>query len=390
MTDTNAQPEADELLADLIRCPSVTPEDAGALDVVTAFLVPLGFTCTRLTFTGDGSYPVDNLFATRGTGGRHLLFAGHTDVVPTGDPAKWTHPPFSAATAGGEMWGRGAVDMKSGVAAFCAAAARAVMDGSADKGTISLAITNDEEADAVNGTEKILEWAAAEGHRFDFAIVGEPSSAETVGDRLKTGRRGSFDGVVTVHGQQGHSAYPEKARNPLPTLARIVTALSTVELDKGNDSFQSSHLEVTSIDVGNMAANVIPAEGTIRFNVRFNDEWDALRLEDFLRGLIAGVAADGCRVHFERSGAGGRSFLCPAGEGVALLDEVIAGITGRKPEHSTAGGTSDARFIALYCPVVECGLVGAHMHAIDERVPLVDLAALTGIYSRFIARFLGG
>ncbi len=376
------------LLADLLRCPSVTPEEAGALDVVEAFLTPLGFTCTRLKFEGDGSYPVDNLFATRGTGGKHLLFGGHTDVVPTGNEADWTHPPFSAEIVDGEIWGRGAVDMKSGVAAFCAAAARAVADGSADKGTISLAITNDEEADAVNGTEKILEWASAQHQRFDFAIVGEPSSAEKVGDRLKTGRRGSFDGLVIVRGQQGHAAYPEKARNPMPVLARVVTALTDKPLDQGNDHFQPSNLEVTSLDTGNKATNVIPAEGRLRFNVRFNDQWSAIALEDWVRARLASVDAAGCQIHFEPTGVASRSFVCPPGEGVALLDQVIAESTGLTPEHSTSGGTSDARFIALYCPVVECGLVGTHMHATDERVPLEQVEALTGIYNRFITRFL--
>ena len=380
--------DAQTLLADLIRCASVTPEEAGALDVVEKFLTPLGFTCTRLKFEGDGSYPVENLFATRGTGGKHLLFGGHTDVVPVGNEAKWTHPPFSADVEDGVMWGRGAVDMKSAVAAFCMAAAAAVADSSANAGTISLAITGDEEADAVNGTEKILEWASAKHARFDFAIVGEPSSAEKVGDRLKVGRRGSFDGKVIVHGEQGHAAYPEKAKNPIPVLARIAVMLSEVKLDEGNANFQPSNLEITTIDVGNKASNVIPAEAMMRFNVRFNDEWDALKLEDWLKSKIESVENDGCYVHFERAAPASRSFVCPAGEGVALLDSVIKDKTGLTPEHSTAGGTSDARFISLYCPVVECGLVGAHMHAVNERVPLDQVTELTGIYAEFISRFL--
>jgi len=388
MTDQNQASDPANLLAQLLRCASVTPKEAGALDIVEQFLTPLGFTCTRLVFEGDGSYPVDNLFATRGTGGKHLLFGGHTDVVPPGNEADWTHPPFAAEIADGEIWGRGAVDMKSGVAAFCAAVARAVADGSADKGIISLAITNDEEADAVNGTEKILEWASAQHQRFDFAIVGEPSSAEQVGDRLKTGRRGSFDGLVIVRGQQGHSAYPEKARNPMPVLARAVTALTAEPLDQGNDHFQPSNLEVTSIDTGNSATNVIPAEGRMRFNIRFNDIWDAIKLEDWVRARLSSIETEGCQIHFEHTGVASRSFVCPPGEGVTLLDDVIKAGTGLTPEHSTAGGTSDARFIALYCPVVECGLVGAHMHATDERVPLAQVEALTGIYKTFIARFL--
>lgn len=378
----------DTLLAKLISCPSVTPEEAGALDVVEAFLTPLGFTCTRLTFEGDGSYPVDNLFATRGTEGKHLLFGGHTDVVPVGKEADWTHPPFSAETVDGEMWGRGAVDMKSAVAAFCAAVARAVADGSADKGTISLAITNDEEADAINGTEKILEWAAGHHNRFDFAIVGEPSSAKTVGDRLKTGRRGSVSWQVNVRGVQGHSAYPERAKNPVPVLAAIATALTSEPLDDGNADFQPSNLAVTSIDVGNTATNVIPAEGHVSFNVRFNDLWTAIRLEDWIKARLDSVDAAGCYISAAPVGAVCNSFVCPTGDGVALLDAVIKKKVGKKPEHSTSGGTSDARFIALYCPVVECGLVGAHMHAVDERVPLEQVTQITDIYASFITQFL--
>lgn len=286
------------------------------------------------------------------------------------------------------MWGRGAVDMKSGVVAFCAAAARAVADGSANMGTISLAITNDEEADAINGTEKILEWASANHNRFDFAIVGEPSSAEQVGDRLKIGRRGSFDGRVTVHGEQGHAAYPDMAKNPVPVLAQIAVALGAEVLDEGNENFQPSNLEVTSIDVGNKATNIIPREGSLQFNVRFNDIWDAIKLEDWLKARVASVDDRGCHVHFERTAPASRSFVCPAGEGVALLDEVIKAETGLTSKHSTAGGTSDARFIALYCPVVECGLVDKTMHGVDERVPLAQLEELTGIYTAFIDRFL--
>lgn len=378
-----------DLLADLIRCPSVTPEDAGALDVVEAFLAPLGFTCHRVVFDGDGSYPVDNLFATRGEGGRHLLFAGHTDVVPPGDEADWTHPPFAAEEADGVMWGRGAVDMKSGVAAFCAATARAVADGSAEKGRISLAITGDEEAEAVNGTVKLMQWARNQGYSFDFAIVGEPASAEKVGDRLKTGRRGSFDGHVVVRGRQGHAAYPDEAINPLPVLARLVNVLTSTPLDEGNKAFQPSNLEVTTIDVGNPATNVIPAQGTFRFNIRFNDLWDAEKLEAWIAARIVEVDAMGCEVIFHRPNPVAECFVCPEGEEVALLDQTIRDELGLTPEHSTTGGTSDARFIAQYCPVVECGLVGRFMHQTDERVPLDEVEMLTGLYAEFIGRYLG-
>ena len=376
------------LLSDLIRCASVTPTNAGVLDVVEAFLTPLGFTCTRLKFEGDGSYPVDNLFATRGTTGKHLLLNGHTDVVPVGNEDDWTHPPFSAHLEDGILWGRGAVDMKSGVAALCAAAARAIENGHADKGTISIAITNDEEADAVNGSAKILSWAKAQGHTFDFAIVGEPSSKTEIGDRLKVGRRGSFDGRIIVRGKQGHAAYPETTNNPIPVLAKIAVALTSVPLDEGNENFQPSNLEITTFDVGNTATNIIPAKATLRFNIRFNDIWNADGLTDWTKTQIASVDAAGCQVEFDNPSPVAMSFMCPIGEGVALLDEVIKAHRGAVPAHSTTGGTSDARFIAQYCPVVECGLVGVHMHAVDERVPTEQVEQITGIYTDFIARFL--
>lgn len=383
---TDTDPTA--LLTTLIRCPSVTPETAGSLDVLEAFLTPLGFECTRLTFEGDGSYPVDNLFATRNRGGKHLLFGGHTDVVPTGDAALWTHKPFAGDVVDGVLWGRGAVDMKSGVAAFCVAAARAVADGSADKGTLSLAITNDEESDAINGSDKLLKWAAAENQKFDFAIVGEPSSGSKIGDRIKVGRRGSFDGLVRVTGQQGHVAYPEKAKNPVPVIASIIAALTQEPLDAGNDHFQPSNLEVTTVDVGNGATNVIPQSASLKFNVRYNDHWDAVTLADWVRARIASVDPKGCTVEFVEPTPASPGFICAPGAEVALLENVIVAVTGTTPERSTTGGTSDARFIAQYCPVVECGLVGDHMHAIDERVPLDDVETLTGIYHGFIQRYL--
>lgn len=381
------QTDAAQLLSDLIKCASVTPVEAGALDTLERFLTPLGFQCTRTVFSGGGSYPVDNLFATRGTSGRHLLFAGHTDVVPPGDIADWTHPPFDAKISDGAIFGRGACDMKSGVAAFCAAAARAIADGSADNGIVSLAITNDEEADAVNGTAKLMEWANAQGHKFDFAIVGEPVSAARVGDRLKNGRRGSFDGRITVKGKQGHAAYPEKARNPVPVIAAVALALKAVPLDGGNKNFQPSNLEITTIDVGNTATNVIPAKAVLRFNVRHNDIWTPESLSEWIDARLADVDAQGCEILFDQPSPPAHYFICPEGEGVAALDGVIAEMTGLVPEHSTTGGTSDARFIAKYCPVVECGLVGDTMHMVDERIPLADLETLTELYARFITRF---
>lgn len=377
-----------QLLKDLIRRPSVTPTDAGVLDVVERALAPLGFTIERLRFEGDGSYPVDNLFATRGTAGKHLLFAGHTDVVPPGSTSLWMHDPFGAEEADGKIYGRGAADMKSGVAAFIAAAARAVADGSADRGRISLLITNDEEADSINGTEKVLAWAAEAGHRFDFCIVGEPSAAQKVGDSIKVGRRGSLNGRVTVTGVQGHSAYPERARNPLPVLAAAVTTLSAMRLDEGSAHFPPSNLEFTSIDVGNEASNVIPASGVARFNIRYNDSWTPETLAARLRDELGRLDARGCAVDLEIVGRPSNVFLSPLGEAVETLCRTIEETTGARPELSTAGGTSDARFVAAYCPVVECGLPGPSMHKADEHVAVADVEALTALYAAFIRAYL--
>lgn len=377
------------LLADLIRRPSVTPAEEGVLDVLEAFLVPLGFTVTRLRFEGDGSYPVDNLFATIKSErpGPHLLFAGHTDVVPPGDSAAWTHDPFSGEIIDGVMWGRGATDMKSGVAAFCGAMAQCISEG-LPAGQVSLAITNDEEADAVNGTKKLLEWADAQGHKFDFAIVGEPSSFEIFGDSIKIGRRGSLSGRITVTGKQGHVAYPDRARNPLPVLSELVRVLYE-PLDQGTEHFQPSNLEVTSIDTGNPTANLIPAKGEVRFNVRFNDSWTGETLKTEIERRITGLNdTRGCTIEFEVLGPISRCFISPPEGHVAHLCAIMETFNGIAPALSTIGGTSDARFIADYCPVVECGLVGATMHQIDERVPVADVDRLTALYARFITSFL--
>ena len=372
-----------DLLARLIACPSVTPEEAGALDLLETELKAIGFAVTRLRFEGDGSYPVDNLFATRGEGGRRLLFAGHTDVVPPGDSAHWTSDPFTPRIAEGNIFGRGAADMKSGIAAFVAACAQI----SPEAGTIQLAITNDEEADAINGTDKLARWMADNGHHFDFAIVGEPSSTETLGDSIKIGRRGSFSGKVTVTGTQGHVAYPHKANNPLPALAAVATALSSEQLDNGTEHFPASNLELTTIDVGNPVSNVIPMSGTLRFNIRYNDIWTPETLARWVRVRLASVDANGTDIAFEVSGVPSRAFLSPLGANIETLSAVIAERNGKLPEYSTGGGTSDARFIAQYGPVVECGLVGPSMHKADEHIALVDLTGLTEIYGIFMQRF---
>lgn len=374
------------LLERLIACPSVTPEEAGALDLLEAELSAIGFAVTRLRFEGDGSYPVDNLFATRGQGGRRLLFAGHTDVVPPGDVAHWTSDPFNPRVADGKLFGRGAADMKSGIAAFVAACS----DIPPEAGTIQLAITNDEEADAINGSEKLVRWMADNGHHFDFAIVGEPSSTEILGDSIKIGRRGSFSGKVTVTGTQGHVAYPHKANNPLPVLAAIATALSTERLDGGTEHFPASNLELTTIDVGNPVSNVIPMSGILKFNVRYNDTWTPETLAAWVHRRIDTVDAQGTAVEFEISGVPSRSFLSPLGADIETLSAVLAERNGRVPEYSTGGGTSDARFIAQYGPVVECGLVGPSMHKADEHIALSDLIGLREIYESFMRRFFVG
>ncbi|MEO8684463.1 MAG: succinyl-diaminopimelate desuccinylase [Devosia sp.] len=374
-----------QLLKALIACPSVTPEEAGVLGVLETALTGLGFAVTRLRFEGDGSYPVDNLFAIRGSGGKRLLFAGHTDVVPPGELELWTSDPFTPREADGKIYGRGAADMKSGVAAFVAATAQVPTQA----GTIMIAITNDEEADSINGTDKLMAWAKQQGHGFDFAIVGEPSSAAELGDSIKIGRRGSLSGVVTVEGVQGHVAYPERANNPLPVLAAIVTALSTATIDTGTAHFPASNLEVTSIDVGNPTGNVIPAKGGLKFNIRYNDLWTPQTLADWVRGRIASVDANGAKVRFDIAGVPSRSFLSPLDGNVDILAEAIFEVAGRRPALSTGGGTSDARFIAPYGPVVECGLVGPSMHKADEHVAVTDVTGLTAIYAGFMARFFG-
>jgi succinyl-diaminopimelate desuccinylase len=374
-----------DLLSRLIACPSVTPEEAGALDLLDAELGALGFSTTRLRFEGDGSYPVHNLFARRGTGGRRLLFAGHTDVVPPGDHAQWTSGPFSPRPDGGKIYGRGAADMKSGIAAFVAACAAIPPEA----GTIMLAITNDEEGDAINGTEKLVRWMADNGEKFDFAIVGEPSSAETLGDSIKIGRRGSFSGRVTVTGTQGHVAYPERANNPLPVLAATATALSVATLDTGTRHFPPSNLELTTIDTGNPTGNVIPMAGSLRFNIRYNDRWTPETLADWVRDRIAGIDARGTTIAFDILGTPSRSFLSPLGTDIETLADVIAEKTGRRPVYSTGGGTSDARFIAPYGPVVECGLVGTSMHKADEYILVDHLHGLADIYTAFMQRFFG-
>ncbi|MCB9992986.1 MAG: succinyl-diaminopimelate desuccinylase [Hyphomicrobiaceae bacterium] len=388
MTHT-ALGETAALLQNLIRCESVTPNDGGALDLLGTMLQTGGFKVDRLNFEGDGSYPVGNLFATGGSGGRHILFCGHTDVVPPGNPDLWTHPPFSGKVADGIMFGRGAVDMKSGVAAFAVAAARVLKRLAPGQGRISLAITGDEEADAINGTVKMIGWAIDKGHNFDFGIVGEPSSRVEFGDSIKIGRRGSMSGIVTIKGKQGHSAYPDRTLNPVTVAAAIAVRLGDHEFDRGSEHFQPSNLEVTSIDVGNKATNIIPAEAKLAFNIRFNDHWTSETLTRKIDELISAVDHRGCTVTWRHVATVANSFISAVSDDVELVCDVIEGRTGQRPDLATFGGTSDARFVAPLCPVVECGLVGQSMHQVDEHVPLVEVEALTALYAEILARFFG-
>jgi succinyl-diaminopimelate desuccinylase len=381
-----AIPDPIDLLRRLVRCPSVTPDEAGTLAVLTDVLQPSGFASEPVTFSESGTPDVANLFATIGSGAPHVAFCGHVDVVPPGDAARWTHPPFAAEIADGMLYGRGAADMKGGIAAFVAAAIAHRAGGKA-RGTISLLITADEEGPSINGIAKLLPHALAKGHRFDAAIVGEPTSREALGDMVKVGRRGSLSAVVRVFGKQGHVAYPERASNPVTGILRMLTRLKTTPLDAGNDSFPASNLEVTSIDVGNPTTNVIPAEATARFNIRFNDRWTRASLADWIRAQLA-AGAEGARHELEILPGGGESFLTPAGPLVETLTEAIRAETGLTAERSTSGGTSDARFFRDVCPVVEFGAVGDTIHQVDERTSVADLHRLAAIYRRFLDRFM--
>jgi succinyl-diaminopimelate desuccinylase len=369
------------LARDLIRRPSVTPIDAGALKVLEDALTQLGFACRRMPFEG-----IENLYARFGTASPNLCFAGHTDVVPVGDLEAWRCDPFEARLEAGELVGRGAVDMKGSIAAFVAAAGAAKGAGEVT-GSLSFLITGDEEGRALHGTRAVVEALAAEGEIIDHCLVGEPTSAEVLGDVIKIGRRGSLSAQITVHGVQGHVAYPDRAANPVPVLIRLLYALQQRRLDDGFEGFQPSNLEVTTIDVGNPASNVIPAQASARLNIRFNPSHSGASLGDWIQAEAtrAGEGFAGkVEVAMEISG---EAFLTKPGPFVELVAEAVGEAAGRRPQLSTSGGTSDARFIRLLCPVVELGLVGTTMHAVDERVPAADIEALAGIYRRVIQRY---
>jgi succinyl-diaminopimelate desuccinylase len=383
-------------LAQLIACPSVTPAEGGALTTLEAMLAPLGFSVERPIFSEDGTPDVENLYARRSGNGPHLMFAGHTDVVPVGDAAAWTYPPFSAAIHKGEMYGRGAVDMKGGIACFAAAVARHIAKNGALKGSISFLITGDEEGPSINGTGKLLEWAKARGETWDAAIVGEPTNPDKLGDMIKIGRRGSLSGTITVHGVQGHAAYPHLADSPVRGLVTLVDSLLYPAFDKRTKNFQATNLEVTTIDVGNPAVNVIPAKATATFNIRFNDTWtDETLMAEIHNRLDKASGRRKLRpgrktpVNYELVWRDRPShvFLTHDEKLIGTLTASVEAVTGKRPQLSTSGGTSDARFIKDYCPVVEFGLVGQTMHMVDERVAVADLETLTQIYERFIADF---
>jgi len=373
------------LASDLIRCPSVTPEEGGALGVLERALEPLGFDCRRMPFECATSPRVDNLWAVRGSGnGRHLCFAGHTDVVPPGQRSDWRQDPFEPTIAEGQLWGRGAADMKGAIACFVAATAQFLAhrdDGFS--GRISMLITGDEEGPSVNGTKRMLETLAAEGERIDACIVGEPTNPERLGEMIKIGRRGSITGHLTVRGIQGHTAYPHRADNPVHRMLRMLGRAIDRPLDSGSAHFEPSTFQISTVDVGNPATNVIPATARASFNIRFNDLHSSASLEKHLRALFD---AEGVDYALELS-CSGESFLTPPGSFSAMLADAVRSVTGIEPELSTTGGTSDARFIKDYCPVAEFGMTGLTMHKVDERVPVADLEGLAKIYEALLERF---
>ena len=375
-----------QLLADLLRCETVTPDAGPALDVIERVLKHAGFEVHRLVFSSPGTADVDNLFARYGTGAPHLVFAGHVDVVPPGYSAQWRYPPFAGTIADGCIWGRGAADMKGGVAASVAAALDYLAAHPTFSGSLSFLITGDEEGPAVNGTVRMLEWARERGIRFDHCILGEPTNQVHLGETIKIGRRGSLTGKLRVHGRQGHVGYPELATNPIPVLMAVIQALKAQPLDEGSVHFAASNLEFTTVDVGNKADNVIPGMATAGFNIRFNDRWTPQSLEAEIRRRAASVQG---RFDLDFAPTNAVSFITDPGPFTALFAESVEEETGHRPAFSTSGGTSDARFITRHCPVVEFGLVGRTMHAVDEHVPVADVEKLAAIYGRVLTRYFG-
>jgi succinyl-diaminopimelate desuccinylase len=386
--------DALSIARDLVRCPSVTPADAGALGVLETLLMAHGFEVHRVTFGEPGTADIDNLYARIGNSAPHISFAGHTDVVPPGDEAAWSHGAFSGEVRDGYLYGRGAVDMKGGIACSVAAVLDYLRDhggrpGADGKGSISFLITGDEEDISVNGTVKLLQWAEARGEKFDHCVLGEPSNVEVLGDTIKVGRRGSQSGTLYVDGLQGHVAYPQRAANPVPDISRLIVALGDEPLDLGSAQFQASNLEFTSVDVGNTASNVIPATARAKFNIRYNDCHSRESLRTLVEGRLAKACGNRIRARIVWEPSNSNVFVTTPGPFTDLAVAAIEEVTGRKPQLSTSGGTSDARFIASYCPVIEFGLVGQTMHQIDERTPVSDLEKLTTIYRRILERYFG-
>ena len=377
-------PDPVEFTRALVRRRSVTPADDGALDILSAQLSGLGFHVTRLPF-GDGSERIDNLYARWGAQAPNFCFAGHTDVVPPGDEARWSAPPFDAQLRDGCLIGRGAADMKGAIAAFVAAAARAI--AKTPKGSISLLITGDEEGASINGTEPMVRWLKEHGERIDHCLLGEPTSETQIGDMIKIGRRASLNAEITFAGTQGHVAYPHLARNPLPALIALLDHLARHALDTGTEHFQPSNLEIVSVDTGNAATNIIPASARARLNIRFNNLHTRAALQGWLKDEIeraALIAELECIISFSGNG---EAFFTAPGAFAELIADAIDEILGRRPALSTLGGTSDARFIHALAPIVEFGLVGQTMHKIDEQVPVADIARLTQIYERILERY---
>ena len=384
--------DALSITRDLVRCPSITPADAGALGVLEKLLKAAGFETHRITFGEAGTADVDNLYARIGNAAPHITFAGHTDVVPPGDEAAWTVGAFSGEVKDGFLYGRGAVDMKGGIACSVAAMLQYLGDHggkprAGGNGSISFLITGDEEDISVNGTIKLLQWAAMRGEKFDHCVLGEPSNVETLGDCIKIGRRGSLSGTLYVEGIQGHVAYPHRASNPVPDISRLIVALSDEPLDHGSAQFQPSNLEFTSVDVGNTASNVIPGQARAKFNIRFNDLHTQATLRELVEARLAKAAGNRIKAHIVWEPSNSNVFVTKPGAFTDLAVAAIEEITGLKPELSTSGGTSDARFISHYCPVIEFGLVGQTMHQIDERTPVADLEKLTKIYRGILDRY---
>jgi len=375
--------DALEFARDLIRCPSVTPAEAGTLDLLQGALEPLGFACHRLTFSEEGTPDVENLYARFGTEAPCFCFAGHVDVVPVGDAQAWRFDPFGAEIADGYLYGRGAVDMKTAIACMVEAVERVLAGGIA--GSISFLITCDEEGPAINGTTKVLEWMESQGETIDACIVGEPTNPMSLGEMAKIGRRGSFSGRLVVSGTQGHVAYPHLADNPVPKLVKMVDRIGDIDMDAGNDHFQPSNLEITTVDVGNTASNVIPASASAFFNVRYNTEQDAAGLEAKIRAACDSVGAD-YTLTVRNSGD---PFLTAPGDLTEMLSDAIAHELKVDPDLSTTGGTSDARFIKNACPVVEFGLISQTMHKVDECCAVENIPKLTGVYERVLRHFFG-